>query len=77
MTSRVRVNLANPAELMELPGIGPAEAEAIIRFRVEHGPIQSARQLATILGPAPVAETLWERVEFVPADTSAPEAPGA
>lgn len=76
MTRRVRVNLANPAELMELPGIGPEEAEAIIKFRVEHGPIQNARQLATILN-RPVAETLWERVEFVPAETTAPEAPGA
>ena len=37
MPNRVRVNLANPAELLELPGIGPEQARAILRFRAEHG----------------------------------------
>jgi competence ComEA-like helix-hairpin-helix protein len=77
MPSRVRVNLANPAELLELPGVGPEQAEAILEFRVEHGPIQDARQLATVLGAWPVAEAIWEHVEFDPSDTTAPEAPGA
>jgi Helix-hairpin-helix motif len=77
MPSTVRVNLANAAELLELPGIGPEQARAIVKFRVEHGPIQDASQLATILRAWPVAEAIWERVEFDPAESTAPEAPGA
>jgi competence ComEA-like helix-hairpin-helix protein len=77
MSDRVRVNLANSAELLELPGIGPEQAEAIVEFRAEHGPIQNARQLAKILRAWPVAEAIWARVDFTPADTTAPEAPGA
>ena len=77
MPNRVRVNLVNPAELLELPGIGPEQAQAILEFRAEHGPIQDAGQLAKILRAWPVAEAIWERVEFDPADSTAPEAPGA
>ena len=77
MTHKVRVNLANPLELLELPGIGPEQARAIVAFRTEHGPIQDARQLATVLRPWPVAESMWEHVEFDPAESTAPEAPGA
>ena len=77
MQNRVRVNLANPAELLELPGIGPEQARAILEFRAEHGPIQDAGQLAKILRQWPVAEAMWERVDFNPADGTAPEAPGA
>ena len=77
MPNRVRVNLANPAELLELPGIGPEQARAILNFRAEHGPIQDAGELAKILRAWPVAEAMWERVEFDPAEATAPEAPGA
>ena len=77
MSNRVRVNLANPAELLELPGIGPEQAQAILKFRAEHGPIQDAGQLAKVLRAWPVAEAMWEHVEFDPADSTAPEAPGA
>jgi predicted DNA-binding helix-hairpin-helix protein len=77
MPHKVRVNLANPLELLELPGIGPEQAKAILEFRAAHGPIQDASQLATILRRWPVAETIWEHVEFDPAESTAPEAPGA
>jgi predicted DNA-binding helix-hairpin-helix protein len=77
MPHKVRVNLANPQELLALPGIGPEQARAILEFRAQHGPIQDARQLATILRAWPVAETIWEHVEFDPAESTAPEAPGA
>jgi len=77
MSHAVRVNLANPAELLELPGVGPEQAQAILDFRAQHGPIQDASQLKTILKAWPVAETLWERVDFAPAEATAPEAPGA
>ena len=77
MRNRVRVNLANPAELEELPGIGPEQARAILRFRAEHGPIQDANQLAAILHAWPVVDALWDRIAFDPAESTAPEAPGA
>jgi len=77
MSNKVRVNLANPAELLEIPGIGPEQVRAILTYRAEHGPIQDANQLASILGTWPVAETIWDRVEFAPSESTAPEAPGA
>jgi DNA uptake protein ComE-like DNA-binding protein len=40
----VRINLVNPQELLELPGIGANQAAAFVTFRVEHGPIQDATQ---------------------------------
>ena len=77
MSHMVRVNLASPADLLELPGVGPEQAQAILNFRAQHGPIQDAGQLNTILRPWPVAETLWERVDFAPTESTSPEAPGA
>ena len=77
MPNKVRVNLANPAELLELPGIGREQAQAILDFRAEHGPIEDVGQLAKILGRWPVAAVMWERVDFGPAEDTAPEAPGA
>ena len=77
MSTKVRVNLANEQELLELPGVGPAQAAAIIKFRSAHGPVRDADQLATILIGFPLAETLREHADFVPSDSTAPEAPGA
>ena len=76
MANKVRINLANPMELQELAGIGSAEAEMILRFRAEHGPITDLPQLATILGTR-VAEAVAPQVDFAPAEATAPEAPGA
>jgi len=77
MSTKVRINLANTQELLELPGLGPAQAAAIVRFRSEHGPIKDAHQLATILSGFPLTEALRARADFSPADATAPEAPGA
>ena len=38
MASKVRINLANEQELLELPGLDSAQAAAIVRFRSQHGP---------------------------------------
>jgi hypothetical protein len=57
--------------------IGPEQAQAILKFRGDHGPIRDASELATILSAWPVAEAIWERVDFDPAESTAPEAPGA
>jgi len=77
MPNRVRINLANPQEIMELPGIDRAQADAILRFRAEHGPILDAAQLSRILGSRRLDQALMESLNFAPADDTAPEAPGA
>jgi DNA uptake protein ComE-like DNA-binding protein len=77
MTNRVRLNIANARELLELPGITEAEVETIVRFRSEHGPIADAQQLRAVLGGRPMSTAFIDRVDFAPAETTAPEAPGA
>lgn len=77
MPTRVRVNLANAQELLELPGLSPVEVEIIVRFRAEHGPIENADQLARILSGHPVDDMLKDRADFSPSDSTTPEAPGA
>jgi helix-hairpin-helix protein len=77
MTSRVRINLANPMELLELPGISPQQAMAIVKFRAEHGPIRDAAELARILRGWRRSDAALERLDFDPADSTAPESPGA
>jgi DNA uptake protein ComE-like DNA-binding protein len=57
--------------------VGAREAEAIVKFRAEHGPIRDERELASILGSASAAPALAELADFSPADSTAPEAPGA
>ena len=75
--SKIRVNLANPAELCEIPGLRQADADAIVRFRAEHGPIENADQLVEIMGGRPVPEDVRQRLDFDPAGMTAPESPGA
>jgi DNA uptake protein ComE-like DNA-binding protein len=74
---RTRINLAGPQDLLELPGIHQAAADAIVRHRVQHGPIRDAMELTQILGPQMVTPTLLEHVDFQPAEATAAEAPGA
>jgi competence protein ComEA len=42
---KVNVNKANEAELRQVPGIGAAHAEAIVRHRREHGPIRNVNEI--------------------------------
>jgi competence protein ComEA len=44
-SERVNVNRANAAELRQIPGIGEAHAEAIVRRRQEQGPIRDINEL--------------------------------
>ena len=46
----VELNTATQAQLEGLPGIGPATAQAIIRFRQKSGPFQRAEDLLAIRG---------------------------
>ncbi len=47
-SEKVNVNRANAAELRQVPGIGDAHAEAIVRYRQEHGPIRDLDELDLI-----------------------------
>jgi len=74
---KTRINLANPQELLELPGLYPAAGDAIVRHRGHHGPIGDAIELTQILGPEIVTPALLAHVDFQPAEATAAEAPGA
>lgn len=62
---RLDLNRASSAELTDLPGIGPALAERIVRFRGERGGFQSVDELQEIpgIGPATV-EKIRNRVRI-------------
>jgi DNA uptake protein ComE-like DNA-binding protein len=74
---KIRINLANRDELLEIPGIGRDQADRIVKFRAQHGPIRDARELERALGGDRVPSGALERVAFDPAEVTAPEAPGA
>jgi len=50
MPTRLNVNTAADYELEMLPQIGPKTAEAIVRYREEHGPFPSLEALAHVHG---------------------------
>ena len=72
-----KINLANPQELLEIPGIDQASRDAIVRHRAEHGPIRDADELARIVGRSQADAAWLGHVDFDPAKDTAPEAPGA
>jgi competence protein ComEA len=54
---KLDLNRAAPGELVSLPGIGPARADAIVRWRRDHGPFRSFEDLLEVpgIGPATLA----------------------
>src|SRR5262245_39962430 len=64
MPDRVRVNVANPNELLKLPGVGPEQAERIVKFRAQYGPIGNESELSRVLGWRGLGESMWGRVDF-------------
>lgn len=61
----IDINAATAEQLMSIPGIGPARAQAILRWRDDHGPFTSLDQLDAVpgIGPA-MLERLSQRVHF-------------
>ena len=79
MPDRVRVNVANPSELLRLPGVGPQQVERIVKFRAQYGPIGNESELSRVLGWRSLGESMWDRVDFSSGDSRRGESavPGA
>ncbi len=61
----INVNTADAELLTELPGIGPARAEAIIEERDAHGPFESLEDLTRVSGIGEAtANNLEEHIDF-------------
>ncbi|MBZ2168806.1 MULTISPECIES: ComEA family DNA-binding protein [Marinobacter] len=46
----ININTADVATLVELNGIGPSKAEAIVAYREANGPFSSPEELAKVKG---------------------------
>lgn len=57
---RININSATIDELVELPGIGDAVAERIVRYREERGPFKTTSELKHVRG---IGEKLYARIQ--------------
>ena len=55
----VNVNSASSEQLMSLPGIGAAKADAIVKYREEHGPYKQPEDLLQVRG---IGEALLQKI---------------
>jgi competence protein ComEA len=55
---RVNINTASAAELDALPGIGPTTAQAIVDYRLQHGPFQVIQEIQNVPGVGPATYAL-------------------
>lgn len=46
----VNINTADSVQLTTLPGIGQSKAQAIVKYRTEHGPFPTVDSLADVRG---------------------------
>lgn len=58
--AKVNINTATESELMTISGIGPSKAEAIIRYREEHGLFSSIESLTEVSG---IGQKTFEKLE--------------
>ena len=48
--AKVNINTADAKELATLPGVGPAKAEAIVKYRKDHGKFKDVNELKNVKG---------------------------
>ena len=56
---RINLNTADKEKLEELPGIGSAKAEAIVRYRKEHGSFERIEELLQVPG---IYQSLYDQI---------------
>lgn len=60
VSAKININTADAAKLDELPGIGPAKAEAIIKYREENGDFGSVEDIKKVNG---IGDKLFENMK--------------
>lgn len=68
-SARLDLNIASVEELERLPGIGPRTAQAIVDYRLKHGPFRHLEDLLAVPGIGPAT---LERIRPLVTVTSAP-----
>jgi len=56
----ININTADESQLMTIPGIGPAKANAIINYRNDHGPFKAPESLMDVSG---IGKKTFEKFE--------------
>jgi competence protein ComEA len=57
--AKVNLNTASVDELKELPGIGAAKAEAIVKYREENGKFKKKEDIVSVKG---IGDKVYEKI---------------
>ncbi|MHB8811098.1 MAG: ComEA family DNA-binding protein [Desulfobulbaceae bacterium] len=57
--AKVNINTAPATELEALPGVGPAKAEAIVKYREENGNFKTVEDLKKVKG---IGDKMFEKI---------------
>ena len=69
----VNLNTATKDELVALPGIGPAKAQAIVDYRTQHGPFKAVEDVRKVKG---IGEKLFLQIRPELSVAASPQKPG-